>query len=112
MEIYMNKKSKLNFIYIEDVDEDHFMAITPSCKTKVLEFELFSDLLVGNITEFLANGMLSESQTRAYEQYRSYRKTDRDEKVRRFLESMTDQERQALIAYCKKKIEQGKMPFS
>jgi hypothetical protein len=112
MEICMNKLSKVNFIYIEDVDEDHFLAITPNCKTKVLEFELFSDLMVGDATEFLANGMLSESQTRAYEQYQSYRKTDRDEKANRFLESLSKWEIQALIDRYKEKIEKNKQDFT
>lgn len=111
MEICMNKKSKMNFIYIENVDEDHFMAITPSCKARVLEVELFSDLLVGNTKDFITSGLLSESQAHAYDQYVSYRKHDREELATRFLESMTESERQALIAYCKKKLEQGKMPF-
>ena len=111
MDICMNKQSRMNFIYIEGVGDDHFLAITPGCKSKVLVFDFFSDPLTGEATDFLAQGLISESQKNAYEQYKSYRKTDRDEKVRRFLESLSKWQIQALIASYEKKMEKNKKGF-
>ena len=101
----------MNFIYIADVDDDHFMAITPNCKAKVLEFKLFSNPLVGNSLEFIDSGIVTESQINAHEQYNAYREQDLNERIRRLFEGWSKLEIQALIAIYKKKKEKQKKSF-
>jgi len=111
MEILRNKRSNKSFIYVEDVDDEHFLGITPECKAKVLEFGFFSDPLAGKPSDFLAQGLISESQINSYEKYKSYRKSDREDLIKRFLESMSSWERHALIAYWQKQIKQDQATF-
>ena len=111
MEICMNKHSRMNFIYIEDVDDDHFLAVTPDCKSKILEFDFFSDSFTGEPANLLAQGLISASQINAYEQYNSNREHDLKERVRRSFEGWSKQEIQALIARYEKMKEKQKETF-
>lgn len=101
MEIYKNKASGKYFIYIEEVNDNKGLFVTPpdeegNARVISLEFELFDDdPPEDNAEKLLADGIIEEEQIKKYHEY----KEGNSKEDKEWLDSIM------------KEIEEGKWPL-
>ena len=97
MRICKNRRSGKYFVFIDYVNGDHILAITPKNEIKELEGHLFEDPIEKDEVAFLCDGIVTKSQVETYRRHEENRKQDASENLEIMVEEMTPYEQQLLL---------------
>lgn len=70
MEICKNINTGQAFVHLEDRDNDQALMVTPQGIVKVLEYDLFTELVEVEDKDALERGEINSTQYEIYNQYR------------------------------------------
>jgi len=96
MEIYENKASKMYFIYIDDTNINEALFVTPECKIKSLNLNLFNKP-DNKDKDYLSRNLINKEQIERYHQYKTDRKNEIVTKVDEMFRSMTSWEKECFL---------------
>ena len=92
-----NKNSGKYFIVIQYLFNRKLLCVTPECKIRDLEKNLFVDELDEDEDILITYGFLTEDQVKKYHNYKSNREDENYFDIRLTVEDMTPLERKSLL---------------
>ncbi len=102
MEIYKNKASGDNFIYIDDSGNHEAIFVTPQNEIKSLNLSLFIELADGDVDYLRSKNLITEAQVERYKQYDRNRLEDKVKNFKYQFERLSDSQKEKFLEDIKK----------
>jgi hypothetical protein len=97
MEIYKNKSSGKNFIYLVDTGSNEALFVTPQNETKPLKTSLFNKPENEDADYLLSHGLITKAQAERFREYEKNRSEDAVETFEYLFDQLSPYQRSKVI---------------
>ena len=108
MNICKNKKSGESFIYINEINDEEALFVTPDAKIKSLNLYLFDDLEEFDEATLLEQKIIDDEQLQRFHEYKKDRSDEFSENLMDYFETLSPYEKNNFIKQLQKIYNQNK----